>query len=148
MNRTILITGTSSGLGRATAKRVRAALLEGLPSGLVTMEALARKLALSKRTLQHRIEAEDTSYQQVLQETRGARPPLPPKDAAARRGNLVFARVRGAQFVLPGLPRVDGYYPGKRTARSTSGPLIGGLCVWMSVIPAKKWALASPTINF
>ncbi|WP_254435071.1 AraC family transcriptional regulator [Pandoraea communis] len=55
-----------------TAKRVRAALLEGLPSGLVTMEAIARKLALSSRTLQRRIEAEGTSYQQILKETREA----------------------------------------------------------------------------
>lgn len=55
-----------------TAKRVRAALLEGLPSGLVTMEAIARKLALSKRTLQRKIEAEGTSYQRILQETREA----------------------------------------------------------------------------
>jgi len=56
----------------STAKRVRSALLEGIPSGLVTMEAIARKLALSKRTLQRRIEAEDTSYQQILNETREA----------------------------------------------------------------------------
>jgi AraC-like DNA-binding protein len=55
-----------------TAKRVRAALLEGLPSGLVTMEAIARKLALSKRTLQRRIEVEGSSYQQILKETREA----------------------------------------------------------------------------
>lgn len=55
-----------------TAKRVRAALLEGLPSGLVTMGAIARKLAMSKRTLQRHIEAEGTSYQQILRETREA----------------------------------------------------------------------------
>jgi len=55
-----------------TTKRVRAALIEGLPSGLITMEAIAAKLALSKRTLQRRIEAEGTSYQQVLKETREA----------------------------------------------------------------------------
>lgn len=55
-----------------TAKRVRAALHEGLPSGLVTMEDVARKLALSKRTLQRRIEAEGTSYQEILKETREA----------------------------------------------------------------------------
>lgn len=53
-----------------TAKRVQAALLEGLPSGLVSMEAIAKKLGLSKRTLQRRIEAEGTSYQQLLQDTR------------------------------------------------------------------------------
>lgn len=55
-----------------TAKRVGAALLEALPSGLVSMESIGSKLALSKRTLQRRIEAEGTSYQQILQETREA----------------------------------------------------------------------------
>lgn len=53
-----------------TAKRVRAALLEGLPSGLVSMEAIADRLALSKRTLQRRVEAEGTSFKQILNETR------------------------------------------------------------------------------
>lgn len=55
-----------------TTKRVRAVLLEGLPAGLVTMEAVARKLAMSKRTLQRRIVAEGGSYQQILNETREA----------------------------------------------------------------------------
>ncbi|WP_175871123.1 AraC family transcriptional regulator [Burkholderia sp. BCC0397] len=53
-----------------TAMRVRAALLEGLPSGLVTIEDIARKLALSKRTLQRRVESEGTSYQEILSHTR------------------------------------------------------------------------------
>jgi AraC-like DNA-binding protein len=53
-----------------TAERVRAALLEGLPSGQASMASIARKLALSTRTLQRRIEAEGTTYQQVLDETR------------------------------------------------------------------------------
>jgi len=52
------------------AERVRAVLLEGLPSGQVTMDSVARKLALSKRTLQRRLSKESTSYQQVLQGTR------------------------------------------------------------------------------
>jgi AraC-like DNA-binding protein len=55
-----------------TAKRVRAALLEGLPSGLITMEAIARKLGASKRTLQRRIESEGTNFQEILKETREA----------------------------------------------------------------------------
>lgn len=55
-----------------TAKRVRAALLEGLPSGGVTIDAISRKLALSKRTLQRQIAAEGTSFQQLLNETRHA----------------------------------------------------------------------------
>lgn len=54
----------------STGERVRAALLEALPSGLASMEAVAKKLALSKRTLQRRIEAEGTSFQRILSETR------------------------------------------------------------------------------
>ncbi|MFC4308800.1 AraC family transcriptional regulator ligand-binding domain-containing protein [Steroidobacter flavus] len=53
-----------------TEQRVRAALLEGLPSGLVTMDVIAGKLALSPRTLQRRIEAEGTNYQEILKQTR------------------------------------------------------------------------------
>ncbi|MFD4604022.1 AraC family transcriptional regulator ligand-binding domain-containing protein [Streptomyces sp. NPDC058464] len=53
-----------------TAERVRAALLETLPSGSTSMDTIARKLTLSKRTLQRRIEAEDTSYQRILDTTR------------------------------------------------------------------------------
>ncbi len=55
-----------------TAQRVRAALLEGLPSGLATIEAVTQKLAVSRRTLQRRIEAEGTSFQMILRETREA----------------------------------------------------------------------------
>ena len=51
---------------------MRAALLEGLPSGMVAMSDVAAKLALSPRTMQRRIEAEGTSYQQLLRETREA----------------------------------------------------------------------------
>ncbi len=55
-----------------TGERVRAALLEGIPSGLVTIDAVARRLAVSKRTLQRRIEEEGSSFQQLLNETREA----------------------------------------------------------------------------
>ena len=53
-----------------TAQRVRAALLEALPSGLVAMEAVARKLAVSTRTLQRRLEAEGTTYGALVRRTR------------------------------------------------------------------------------
>ncbi len=97
----------------ATAKRVRAALLEGLPSGLLTMEAIAKKLALSKRTLQRRIEAEGTSFQQILKETRrSAGAALSRKDRDPRRGNRVPARLRRAEFILPGVPDLDRHDPG------------------------------------
>lgn len=55
-----------------TAERVRATLLEGLPSGKVAMEDITHRLAVSKRTLQRRLEEEGTSYQEVLRSTREA----------------------------------------------------------------------------
>lgn len=56
----------------STEERVRAALLEGLPSGQLAVEAVARRLGMSKRTLQRRLEGDGTSYQRVLSETREA----------------------------------------------------------------------------
>lgn len=53
-----------------TTERVRAALLEALPSGLASMDTIAKKLMLSKRTLQRRIDAEGTTYQRILDSTR------------------------------------------------------------------------------
>lgn len=70
-----------------TSGRVKAALLEGLAGGTVTIDAIARKLALSRRTLQRRIENEGSSYQQILQDTRQSlsrhyleKTELPPKE--------------------------------------------------------------------
>jgi len=51
-------------------QRVRAVLLEALPSGQLAMELVARKLAISKRTLQRHLEAEGTTYMHLLQQTR------------------------------------------------------------------------------
>lgn len=55
-----------------TTERVRSTLLDGLPSGSGSMEAAAARLMLSRRTLQRRLEAEGTSYQLVLRQTREA----------------------------------------------------------------------------
>ncbi|KVK64820.1 AraC family transcriptional regulator [Agrobacterium sp. TS43] len=55
-----------------TSQRVREALLAGIPSGRISIEAIAGKLVMSKRTLQRRIESEGASYQQLLAETRAA----------------------------------------------------------------------------
>ncbi|MBB4688286.1 AraC family transcriptional regulator [Amycolatopsis jiangsuensis] len=54
----------------STAGRVRAALLELLPAGQCAAPAVARRLALSVRTLQRRLAREDTSFQAVLERTR------------------------------------------------------------------------------
>lgn len=58
------------GAETSTAQRVRSALLEGLPSGQTSIEAIAKRLAVSKRTLQRRIEAEGASFQSILAKTR------------------------------------------------------------------------------
>lgn len=56
----------------SVSERVRAALHEQLPSGQVTMRAVARRLAMSERSLQRQLAREASSYTRVLQETRQA----------------------------------------------------------------------------
>lgn len=52
------------------AARVHSSLLELLPSGQSSIEEVAQKLAVSRRTLQRRLNEESTSYQVVLNKTR------------------------------------------------------------------------------
>lgn len=56
--------------GAPTSQRVRAALLELLPSGRGTVGAVAGEMAVSSRTLQRQLASEGTSFQAVLKETR------------------------------------------------------------------------------
>lgn len=51
-------------------ERVGAVLLESLPAGQASMEEVARRLGVSKRTLQRRLRSEDSSYQRILARTR------------------------------------------------------------------------------
>ncbi|MCG7584323.1 AraC family transcriptional regulator [Photobacterium sp. OFAV2-7] len=51
-------------------QRVKSALLELIPSGQVSIEHVADKLAMGKRTLQRRLKAENIGYQTVLNNTR------------------------------------------------------------------------------
>lgn len=53
-----------------TYERVKAALLETLPSGESAIEFIAEKLAISKRTLQRKLSEEDRNYQSILIEVR------------------------------------------------------------------------------
>lgn len=59
-------------LAATTAQRVHAALLELLPSGAATVEAVCRKLGTSSRTLQRRLHEEGETFQSVLSRTREA----------------------------------------------------------------------------
>jgi AraC-like DNA-binding protein len=54
----------------SAAERVRAALLELLPSGRASVQAVATRLGVSARTLQRRLQDERTSFQRVLDGTR------------------------------------------------------------------------------
>ena len=51
-------------------ERARSVLLEALPSGQVSLEAVARRLATSPRSLQRRLRDEGTSFKAVVRDTR------------------------------------------------------------------------------
>ncbi|MBL8678501.1 MAG: AraC family transcriptional regulator ligand-binding domain-containing protein [Myxococcales bacterium] len=53
-----------------TSERVRAALLELIPSGRASLADAAKKLSSSTRTLQRRLGDEGTSFQELLDQTR------------------------------------------------------------------------------
>ena len=53
-----------------TAEKVSAVLIELLPAGQDSIEAVAKELAVSVRTLQRQLNAEATSFQSILNETR------------------------------------------------------------------------------
>lgn len=52
------------------AARVRSALMELLPSGECTIDDVAKKLSYSKRSLQRKLQEEDTNFQKQLNHTR------------------------------------------------------------------------------
>lgn len=52
------------------AARVRSALMELLPSGLCTIDDAAKKLSFSRRTLQRKLQEENTNFQKQLNHTR------------------------------------------------------------------------------
>jgi len=55
---------------RGLASRVRVAIAESLPAGEVSQERVARALNLSVRTLQRRLRDEDTSFRELIENTR------------------------------------------------------------------------------
>ena len=54
----------------STSERVRALLLESLPSGQTSMDSIAGRLAISKRTLQRRLEEGGVTFQSLVNQTR------------------------------------------------------------------------------
>ena len=58
------------GTSTSITEKVRSVLLEMLPGGSPSMDAVARKLGLSSRTLQRRLQGEENTYQRILARTR------------------------------------------------------------------------------
>lgn len=58
------------GTDDSLSKQVKSSLLELLPTGISSVNAVADKLAISKRTLQRKLQLEGTNYQAVLQSVR------------------------------------------------------------------------------
>lgn len=58
--------------GASTRERVRALLLESLPSGQASIDAVATRLAMSRRTLQRRLGEDGITFQSLINETREA----------------------------------------------------------------------------
>jgi len=56
----------------STSERVRDLLLESLPSGQTSMDAVAGRLAMSKRTLQRRLGEDGVTFQTLVNQTREA----------------------------------------------------------------------------
>ncbi len=53
-------------------ERVRSALIEALPAGEVSMQAVSKRLGVSSRTLQRRLHEENTTFQQTLDVVRAS----------------------------------------------------------------------------
>lgn len=56
----------------STSERVRALLLESLPSGQASMDSIAGRMAMSKRTLQRRLGEDGVTFQSLVNQTREA----------------------------------------------------------------------------
>ncbi|WP_198084155.1 helix-turn-helix transcriptional regulator [Variovorax sp. E3] len=59
-------------LGSHASERLRSALLEALPAGELSMQAVCKKLGLSTRTLQRRLQVEGSIFQQILDALRNS----------------------------------------------------------------------------
>lgn len=56
--------------GRSTADDVRATILECLPSGEVTIDAAARRMRVSRRTLQRRLSTDGVTFRDLVRDVR------------------------------------------------------------------------------
>ena len=90
--------------------RVRSALTELLPSGIIGIEAVAEKLGLSRRTLQRKLAEEGTTFQAAQQHARGPRAPLRPPYGDDLERHRLPARLRRTQLLPACLQDLDGPY--------------------------------------
>lgn len=74
----------------STTERVRAVLVEALPSGETNIEAVADRLAMSKRTLQRKLTAEAENFQHILTSMRTELADHYLKQSALSLGEIAF----------------------------------------------------------
>jgi AraC-like DNA-binding protein len=101
-------------------QRVRSVLLESLPSGLISMNTIASRLAISRRTLQRRLKSEGTTYLLLLQQTR---------EALARHYLLKTQLSTGEIAFLLGFDEPNSFYRAFRTWTGHSPDQVRHQCV-------------------
>lgn len=120
------------------AARVRRALVDLLPSGEATLGAVARRLAVSGRSLQRRLSDEGSSFQQVLDETRaelsllylrrdGLSVPEIAYLLAYRDPNSFYRAFQGWTGMTPGQARARGAPARGAPSRGAEGVADGAL---------------------
>lgn len=77
----------------STSQRAKSALLEMLPSGESSMEQVAQRLVMSKRTLQRRLSGEGSNFQIVLKATREELAQFYLANSSMSQGEISFCSV-------------------------------------------------------
>jgi AraC-like DNA-binding protein len=112
-----------------SSDRVRSALLELLPSGAASIEAVGKKLGTSSRTLQRRLGEEGETFQGLLNRTREAlarhylkRPELTASEISFLLGyedpSSFFRAFAAWTGITPEQARAELHDTGERSARS------------------------------
>ena len=88
--------------------RVRSALMELLPSGECTIDDVAKKLFTSKRTIQRKLQEEDTNFQKQLNHTRELLAKHYIKNTQMTTEDIAYSsRLSGYEFIFESLFHLD-----------------------------------------
>lgn len=104
-------------------ERTQAVLVEALPSGAFAMDDVARRLAVSTRTLKRRLNEEDTSFTEVVRSIRHSWPSTTWDSPRSPSRRAPFCSASRSRRRLPGLPRLDRDDPRDRAAGASGGSM-------------------------